>query len=403
MNWMFSAVATRWPRAWMIAFVAFVAIKNLEAAPYVPTDDAQVLERLPIRTTPQHRELKAMQAAAAQAPGDLGRATALASAYIKVSRAEGDPRYLGYAQAALRQWWNDPDAPTSVLALRAAILQSNHHFDAALADLTKTLQRDPRNAQALLTRATVYSVQGKYAASRADCTRLAGTAPEVYAATCIAIADSLTGRARPAYDSLRRTLASAPGVDASARAWAETLLGEIADRLGDPAAETHFRMALAADPSDKYLLGAYSDWLLDRKRPADVIPLVQNDVRVDSLLLRYALAQRALRRPELAATAATLRARFDASRTRGDVIHLREEARFELHIAGDPTAALKLARRNWNEQREPADLRILAEAAAATGDAAARDTVNRWLADSGLEYPAVAAITGVGTGGPKVK
>lgn len=388
----------------MVGLFALAATGSVGAAsPFLPTEDTQVLERLPERTTPQYRELKAMQAAAAQSPGNVGRATALATAYIKVSRAEGDPRYLGYAQAALAQWWKDPDPPSSVLVLRATILQSNHHFDAAVADLTKVLQRDPRNAQALLMRATVYAVRAKYAESRADCTRLAGLAPRVYATACIAAADSVTGKARPAYDSLRRALDSEPGGDAAAKAWAETLLGEIADRSGDPAAEAHFRAALAADPSDKYLVGAYSDWLLERKRPADVVPLVQNDARVDALLLRYALAQRALQRPELAATAAALRARFDASRARGDVIHLREEARFELHINGDTAAALRLARENWSVQREPADLRILAEAAAATGDAGARDTVKRWLADSGLEYPAVAALVKDGAGGAKPK
>ena len=45
------------------------------------------------------------------------------------------------------------------------------------------------------------------------------------------------------------------------------------------------------------------------------------------------LAQQALQRPELATTVATLRARFDASRARGDTVHRREEARYRLAIA----------------------------------------------------------------------
>ncbi len=81
------------------------------------------------------------------------------------------------------------------------------------------------------------------------------------------------------------------------------------------------------------MLGAYSDWLLDQQRAADVIALVGNETRVDALLLRLALAQRAARRPEAAATIETLRARFDASRARGDAVHQRENARFELVVA----------------------------------------------------------------------
>ena len=106
---------------------------GLRAAPFLPADDAQVLERLPGRNTAQFRELKALQVAAAQAPNDLARATAVATAYIRVSRLEGDPRFLGYAQAALAPWWKDPAAPTAVLILRATILQSSHQFDSAIA------------------------------------------------------------------------------------------------------------------------------------------------------------------------------------------------------------------------------------------------------------------------------
>ena len=380
-----------------LAAIALIAVggsaNSLHAAPFVPTEDAQVLERLAERNTPQYQQLKALQAALAQAPGDLSRATALAAAHIRIARQEGDPRYLGYAQSALAPWWPDPNAPTPVLVQRATIRQSLHDFDAAIADLSAALQREPRNAQALLTRATVFTVQGKYAEARADCTTLSGAAPEIYIVICVAAIDGVNGKARPATESLVRAL-STSRVDATSRAYGETTLGEIAHRLGDAAAQAHFAAALQADPRDLYLVGAYSDWLLDQGRPADVVPLVTKETRVDPLVLRLGLAQHALQRPEAAATIATLRARFDASRARGDVVHRREEARFELHLDVNPGKALALARANWRVQREPADLRILAEAAAATGDAEALATVRQWLAETGLEYPAVAGLVG---------
>jgi hypothetical protein len=130
-----------------------------------------------------------------------------------------------------------------------------------------------------------------------------------------------------------------------------------------------------------------------------VIPLVQSQTRVDALLLRLALAQKALQRPEADATIAALRARFDASRARGDVVHRREESRFQLRLNGDAPAALRLAVANWNVQREPADLRVLAEAAAATGDSGAKAIVREWLAQTGLEYPEVAAMVDAGRSG----
>jgi tetratricopeptide (TPR) repeat protein len=368
------------------------------ATPYVPADDARVLERVPARGGAQARELARLKAAVTAAPGDVGAAVALADAYYRVARREGDPRYLGYAQAALAPWWKDAAAPTAVLVTRATILQSNHAFDVALADLGKAIAREPRNGRALLVRSTVLAVQGRYADARADCARLFGLAPEFYVFACVASVDSVNGNADGAAATLRRELAKLPPSDGDARAWGESLLGELAHRRGDPGAEASFRAALAADPGDLYTLGAYADWLLDRGRAAEVLPLTGRDARADALLLRTALARRALGRPEAAASIATLRARFAASRLRGDTVHRREEARFALHLDGSPAVALRLAQENWTVQREPADLRILAEAAAATGDATAKNIVREWLARTRLEYPKVAALAGADAG-----
>jgi Tfp pilus assembly protein PilF len=372
--------------------LALMSASGACAAPFVPTDDALVLEQLPSRSTPQFREIKALQLASAQAPGDLQRALPLAAAYIRASRVEGDPRFLGYAQATLAPWWKDPAAPTAVLVLRATILQSSHQFDAAVADLNQVLQRDPRNLQALLTRATVLTVQAQYAAARADCQRLATTVAAIYRIICGAAIDSMTGNAAAAYAELQGALQTFPRVDPAARAWGQTLLAEIAQRRGDPAAETHFRAALASGEKDTYLLGAYSDWLLEAHRPAEVIALLQNETRVDILLLRLALAQRALRHPDAAATIDTLRARFDASHARGDTVHERENARFELALRNDGGSALRYALSNWKVQREAADIRILAETAAATNDAAALATVRDWIAKTGYEDVALSAL-----------
>src|SRR4030095_7073867 len=97
---------------------------------------------------------------------------------------------------------------------------------------------------------------------------------------------------------LERALSTVPSSDNVARAWGESLLGEIAQRRGDATAARHFRAALTADPRDLYTLGVYSDWLLDNGRAAEVIPLVQAETRVDALLLRVALAAQAVQRPE---------------------------------------------------------------------------------------------------------
>ena len=78
----------------------------VQAAPYVPKDDATVLERLPVRPgDPVARELRQLRAELARDPQNLGTALRLAERYYELAGAEGDPRYIGYAQAGLRPWW----------------------------------------------------------------------------------------------------------------------------------------------------------------------------------------------------------------------------------------------------------------------------------------------------------
>jgi hypothetical protein len=88
-------------------------------------------------------------------------------------------------------------------------------------------------------------------------------------------------------------------------------------------------------------------------------------------------------------------ARFDAARRRGDSLHRREEARFRLAVEDDSRGALTLARDNWNVQREPADLRILVDAARAATDAPTLRLATDWIAKTRLEDKAVvAAVAG---------
>ena len=113
----------------LTALLAALALNAAHAAPFLPASDGQVLERLPARATdPQAKELNALRAAWRQQPGDIGRAVRLAERYFDAVAAEGDPRYIGYAQAALAPWWNLPAPPPAVRVLRAKLLQFDHRF-----------------------------------------------------------------------------------------------------------------------------------------------------------------------------------------------------------------------------------------------------------------------------------
>jgi tetratricopeptide (TPR) repeat protein len=313
---------------------------------------------------------------------------ALARTYIEKSRAESDPRYLGFAQATLNPWWNLPQPPIEVLVLRATIRQSTHDFKAALADLDLALKADPTHAQAWLTRAVILQVRGDYEAAKKACLPLFRLTSELVTVTCASSIASLNGEASKSYELLRRVYESNPSAASNERLWCLTVMAEIATRLGRAGeAESHFNEALALAQRDGYLLGAYADFLLDRERASEVINLLQNETRSDGLLLRLALAENAVtpKPPGIQQHIASLRDRFSASRQRGDTVHRREEARFTLHLLHEPKQALRLALENWSVQCEPSDARVLLESALAAKDFQTVQPVLSWLEKNRLE------------------
>lgn len=380
-------------RRFLLSLLLFPWLSAAVAAPHIPADGNLVVERLPSRADPVQRELFRLRRELSAKPDDLGRATTLAQRYIEQARTEGDPRYLGYAEAALRPWWNQPAPPDPVLVLRATLRQSTHQFPAALTDLDLVVKRDSGNVQAWLTRATIHTVTGNYAAARASCMRLYSRAPVLVVQTCLSNVGSVSGQAEPSYRQLLDTQAR-HGIDTpEIGVWVATLLAEMAARSGnDRGAEAHFRTAMSLGEPDSYLLGAYADFLLDHGRAPEVVRLLKDKTRVDALLLRYALALQAVGAPDAAVQAGMLSARFEAAMLRGDTVHRREQARFELALRRNAVAAVRLAKANWMVQKEPADLRILAESALASGDPEARSMVSEWLRSSRIEDRRIAAI-----------
>ena len=375
-------------RLWLLLPLLLLA-PAAQATPYLPTSGDQVIEVLP--GGGGARQLERLRTALRAQPQDLALATSLARRYIALARSDTDPRYLGYAQAALQPWWALAAPPLEVRMLRATLLQSTHHFDAALKDLDAIIAIAPQHAQAWLTRATVLTVRGEYAKASASCARLSSLASELISITCIANIGSLSGRAAHSEQLLEKTLQRSASVTTpELQVWVLTLLAEMATRRGAASvAEERFQAALALDPNDSYLLGAYADLLLDQERPLEVVKLVKEHARIDALLLRQALALQQIPGPgvTLAALTKELSDRFNAALQRGDTVHQREQARFELQLHNAPKAALALAQKNWAVQKEAADVRIYLEAALkAKGDAG---PVLNWIKTSGLEDVAV--------------
>ena len=364
------------------------------AAPFRPSADEQVLATVPARASdPRARELAALRQTWRARPQDVDAAVALASRYFEAVAAEGDPRYIGHAQAVLLPWWHQPQPPAAVRVLRAQLLQFDHRFDEALADLDAAVAEQPGNGSAWSWRTAILMVTADYPRARQSCERMAPLATPLIAAACLAQVDAITGRAAQAAASLRTALAKNASADAAEKLWALTRLAETEERRGDnKAAEAAFRDALALGLADVYLMSAYADFLLDRGRLAEVLTLLADGARADLLLLRLTLAAKAQGDPRAARWRDELAARFDAAQRRGDVSHRKEESRFVLALLGDAPRALTLAQQNFALQREPADARILLEAALAARQPAAAQPVLDWMAASGIESVALRGL-----------
>src|SRR5438093_11847730 len=100
----------------LVATQPLLGLQALASGPFTPRDDNEVLERLPVGLNAnQARAVRRQTEPQADEPPRLEEALRMAKSCIERSRAESDPRFLGYAQAALAPWWNSAQPPPEVL------------------------------------------------------------------------------------------------------------------------------------------------------------------------------------------------------------------------------------------------------------------------------------------------
>ena len=354
-----------------------------QSAPRTPVDDATVIEKLPFRAGDSRaRELETLRASARKSPGDATAAAALAQAYFDMAQARSDPRYVGYADAVVSQF--EHKLSIDLLVIRGMLYQYRHDFDKALVDFAAALAQDPERAGAHAWRGAIYLVEAQYDNARKECAALLKLQRPVLHGGCSGLVQAYTGQLNSAYSTLQQALALAR-YDGQ-RLWLLTRLGEVSAWLGQNArAERHYRDALALGLDDGYMLAAYADFLLDNKRPADVLKLLSSWEASDPLLLRLAEAETLLQAPAAKAHVQALDDRFAAAKLRGDTTHRAEEARFQLRLRKNSALAVQLAAANYEVQKEPRDLRVLLEAALAAHDTAAAKPGRDWLQSTGFE------------------
>jgi tetratricopeptide (TPR) repeat protein len=364
------------------------------AAPFTPSSDADIVERLPGGAgDPAARRVDSLRKQLAARPGDVNLRIEIARRYFDLAMAQGDPRYVGYAAAALAPLETTaPDSADYWLA-RGLIQQYSHDFAGALKSLRKASELDPDAYEPVSWRSAIHMVQANYKDALGECTRMLPLAHPLYAQGCTAYVTAATGHLKEAYATLSKQFTQAGDIPSELALWTRTRLAEMADRLQQfDQAEKHFQAALALGITDQFLLAAYSDFLLQQQRPREVIKLLADWERSDVLLLRLALAGKAVNDARAKSWADQLRERFEAAARRGDRLHEQEAARFALDIEGNPRKALESAAQNYATQKEPRDAEILLRSAAAANDAKAARPALEWLKASGYEDPALGQL-----------
>jgi len=347
------------------------------AGPYLPGSDGAILAEVPAGT--RHADVSARRLARDR----LDVAIPLAQFYIQQSRLRGDLRYLGYADAVLTPWAKQSPPVPDVLVLQATLQQSRHEFSASLATLDRVLTARPHDPQALLIRATVLRVLGRYAEAGAACDQFAALVEPRLGALCVQSLRGLNGHLESAYASLMQV--SSQGWLNSEKSWLYSELGEMAVRLGlDADAQRWYQRDLDLVPTDFYVRAAYADLLLRQRRPGEALSLLQGHESFEPLLLRIAIAQRQLLDPRLAESSSRLRDAFAAETQRGEAVHRREQARFLLEVENQPKLSLAAAIENWAVQREPDDVLVLVNAAKAAGNPAAAEPALDFVRTQGL-------------------
>lgn len=343
----------------------------------VPGNPDTVIEKLP-------------RGYAALVPATAGKPASLAQIELLLGTAarSGDARLAARADGLLSHFPASDTSP-ELLRARAFSAQHRHDFDGAIRILDTLVARQPRDGDARLSRAQIHLVQGRLDLARADCAALAFGVDAGRGLLCVASLSLRSGQWQTAMTMTDRWLAQSPASDPSRR-YVLVTRAEISARSGAADADAWFQRALALAPDDVRTLAAYSRFLRGTGHPQTALRLLAHAANNDGLQLERALSARLAQAPEAASLAAAQARRYQLAHELGSQPEMRDEAEFLLTVRGDSAAALRLARTNFQQQRDFEDVSILRRSALAAGQASALGELQAWAKSQGLQLPPLA-------------
>lgn len=382
-------------------FCAAASLPTISLAqPYTPLSSNEVVDTLPAAIVELSADIRRSQVSRSQSETSSGtQILQQAMDAYQVAVTSGEARAYGRTLSILQRWPQGEVKPAMYYILLAAVLQHNHEFDAALAQLQRVTNIEASGSnrsttmQALMIQSQIGLVTGDYALVKQSCDALQVTARQAVFVNCQAQLDGVTGNAQQALTALTNMLRTGTNLNTMDYQELMTTAAVLEHRLGDSStAEAYYQAALRLAPSNAYLTVNYSTLLLELDRPHDVIALLSakanNTLNAElNILLARALGATGSDADRRRATdiTTTLEQDFDLAFMRSEAIPHKEYAQYALELTNLPDAALSAAKENWSLQKEPSDTLLLANAAAVNNDRDTLEDVRQWSETVGLE------------------
>ncbi|MFI6878106.1 tetratricopeptide repeat protein [Streptomyces sp. NPDC050400] len=286
-------------------------------------------------------------------PKDFTSWATLGTAYVEQARTTGDPsRYAQADRALARSLRLHPRDNDTALAGRAALAAARHDFTHALSDARRALAVNPYSERALSTRVDALVELGRYAEAERAVDEADRRRPGIPVFTRFSYVAELRGDVPTAHHALTQALSSAssPGDVA----YTATALGQLAFRQGDfGAALRHCGRALRADAGYVPALECRARARAGKGDRAGAVRDLRNVVAryplpgplVELGELYEAQGDSAAARDQYALVSAWI----GLARANGVDVDLDTALAAADH--GDPKAALRAARAEWDRRR----------------------------------------------------
>lgn len=246
----------------------------------------------------------------------------------------------------------------------ARLLQHQHKFADALAELETLLSERPDQPSALLLQANVQLNQGQPALARQTCLQLMGKTSELVMATCLLEANMQLSPSTQYYSQLHNISEKFPATSTEIALWVNEVLADMALFANQPAtAIKHIEQQPDSDwPISSWV--AWSKAKLALQQGNDILArlapeIANNPVPNDSALLYLALAEQQTGEGKKWTT--SMAQRVFIREQRGDTTHAAEVALYYLHLAAEPQQALHWANINWQQAKSFNDEQLLSK------------------------------------------